>query len=106
MNTDTNKIEFENKIVFEIKGELIYDGIRLTRNFTEIKIDDDSSSKGMSQAKLLIANKIKGFKNKSSGQNGGYNCPKNSTEYKKQKQIMRTKTLRFKSTPNNKTYKK
>ena len=105
-------MESANPISFEIKGQILYntDEKKLTRNVTEIningqKVESNNNKSLLDVAKEEIVKTIAELKNLSK-QMGGYSYPKNSTEYKKQKQNIKTKTLRFKSRPNNKTYKK
>ena len=127
-DTNANNINESHtfKIPFIIEGVIIYHSNtnKITRNIKNINIingegfidisENDNHHRQLAIAKLVIARRIAeikaNLKNKDSSQNGekkgGRGYAKNSTEYKKQKEILKTKTLRFKSTSNNKTCKK
>jgi hypothetical protein len=100
-------------IPFTIEGTITYDNNanKIIRNITTINVHGKSyNNEGFATAKIEMAKEIAKLKaklGKSGGKkSGGHGYAKNSTEYKKQKEILKTKTLRFKSTSNNKTHKK
>ena len=101
-------------IDFTVSGKITYnDGTKgITRNITSIRVTIDGTensytSDKIQNAKLDIAQKIAQLKQKVGGQKGGdHGYAKNSTEYKKQKEKLKSNTLRFKKNPHTKTYKK
>jgi hypothetical protein len=100
------------EIPFQINGNITYDNGKITRNIESITLTNDNKSyTDYYEAKLEIAKKIAQLnaqlKQKGRGQNGGdHGYAKNSTEYKKQKEKLKSNTLRFKKNPHTKTYKK
>jgi len=127
-DTNANNINESDtfKIPFIIQGVIIYHSNtnKITRNIKNIDIfndegfidisEDDNHHRQLAIAKIMIARRIAEIKayvkklpgSQNGGKKGGHGYAKNSTEYKKQKEILKTKTLRFKSTSNNKTCKK
>jgi len=103
-----------SEINFTVSGKITYDGTKgITRNITSIIVtidgDENSYTPGeIQKAKLKIAQKIAELKSQKVGsQTGGYHgFAQNSTEYKKQKEKLKSNTLRFKKNPHTKTYKK
>jgi hypothetical protein len=95
-----------SEINFTVSGKITYDGTKgITRNITSISID--GSPMDLTAAKIVILNKIAELKQNVVGQKGGdHGFAKNSTEYKKQKEKLKSNTLRFKKNPHTKTYKK
>jgi len=111
-------------IPFTIEGVIIYDSTtnKITRKIFNIFLTkpyestnyNESNDKVFAQTKFLIARRIAkikdNLKNQDSSQNGGkkggHGYAKNSTEYKKQKEKLKSNTLRFKKNPHTKTYKK
>jgi len=96
------------EIKFTITGNITYDNGKITRNIKSITLTNDNKSyNDYYEAKLEIAKKIAELKQKKRGQMGGdHGFAKNSTEYKKQKEKLKSNTLRFKKNPHTKTYKK
>ena len=97
-----------DSIKFTITGTITYNDGKITRNITKIdvKIGNNTYS-DYYESKLEIAKKIAELKKKRVSQMGGdHGFAKNSTEYKKQKEKLKSNTLRFKKNPHTKTYKK
>ena len=95
------------EINFTITGTITYNDEKITRNITNIEVKIGVNTYTNYEAKFEIAKKIVELKQKKGGQKGGdHGFAKNSTEYKKQKEKLKSNTLRFKKNPHTKTYKK